>query len=227
METFRKLWVVADIHGCLDELEKLLEITDKHIAKKDAYVFLGDYIDRGPKSKQVVDLLIDRQKNHPNEHIFLRGNHEDFLLRDNGNWWHNGGRETLNSYDPDWMSKEFENVKSIVGEEHWNFYNNTKLYYKEGRTFCVHAGIRPDLCYKLQSDDVFLWDRRYVGYDGDYHENLFVVYGHTPKYEITQRKNQLGIDTAAVFGGKLTAACIDPETGEPVSFFQQKSNFSW
>jgi serine/threonine protein phosphatase 1 len=223
--TIKRLFVIGDSHGCLNELEKLLTLTDQYIKSDDEYVFLGDYIDRGPNSKGVVDLLIERGKSHPIKHTFLRGNHEEMLLDKSEYWGRNGGWATLDSYGRE--PYENKDWTTLIPKDHWEFYNSTEIYYKVGRTFCVHAGIDPFLSYKLQKPEDMIWDRRFVGYDGGYIDDLYVVYGHTPTYSIIEKPNQLGIDTSCVFGGKLTCAVIDAEIGQFTSAFQVKSEFSW
>lgn len=219
-----KLFVIGDIHGCLNELIKLLALVDTKIQKDDQIVFVGDYIDRGPDSKGVIDLLIRRAKDHPNKHIFLRGNHEDMMLNEKHHWAFNGGSQTLKSYGSGFNDPNFW---SSVPMDHREFLINTKLYYQIGRTVVVHAGLDPTIPLRLQTEDFMLWDRRFFKYEGKYFENEFVVIGHTPKEVMQQTANQLAIDTGCVFGGKLTCAVIEPNAGALIEWMDVKSEYSW
>jgi serine/threonine protein phosphatase 1 len=224
----KRLFVIGDIHGCREELEKLLEMTDRYITAEDEYVFLGDYIDRGPDSKGVIDVLIARSKTHPNAHVFLTGNHEEMMVKGESYWALNGGLETLSSYGliPE-KAYEFNNYWEEIPADHREFLKDLKLYYRAGRVVCVHAGLQPGISLLQQNKNAMVWDRTYVGYDGDYHDDVMVVYGHTPSYSITERKNQRGIDTACVFGGKLTCVVMETVSGEHVNTFSIKSGFNW
>lgn len=222
-----RLFVIGDIHGCLNELIRLLALVDNTIEKDDQIVFIGDYIDRGPDSKGVIDLLIERNRSHPNKHIFLRGNHEDMMMTGEHYWGLNGGIETLQSYGltvaeygmGDWLAQ--------IPETHRAFLENTQIYYKVGRTVCVHAGLDPGVSLEEQSEKVMLWDRRFYKYVGQYHDDEYVVIGHTPGHEVQETVNQLALDTACVFGGKLSCAIIHPETGVVTDVIQVKSEFSY
>ena len=214
--TRSKLYVIGDIHGCRTELRQMLDLIDAEVTRKDTIVFLGDYIDRGPDSCGVIQDLIDR-KNSEVKHVFLMGNHEDMMLNDRRSWAHNGGAETLMSYG-----------KEGIPDSHYEFIKNLEPYYKENDVVCVHAGIDPeyDLLYQLPYD--MMWTRKFVGYNGDYKNNEFVIYGHTPLNVILERKNQIGIDTACVFGGELTCVVIDTgDRPEVIKYIQVQSSFDY
>lgn len=218
-----KLFVIGDIHGCADELEELLKQTDAHIKEGDKYVFLGDYIDRGPKVKETIEILVERKKNHPNEHIFLKGNHEDMMLQNDAVWDYNGGYTTTRSYNAD---KTFSLMSQLV-KEHKDFFSDLKLYHKEKDIVCVHAGLDPSLPVDEQHEQTMLWTRRFNTYDGPYYDGYLVVYGHTPVEVINFKTNQIGIDTGCVFGGSLTCIVLDVDTRSYDSYFQVKSNFDF
>lgn len=224
-----KLFVVGDIHGCSHELVKLLSVVDNKIQKDDRIVFVGDYIDRGPDSKGVIDILISRAASHPNEHIFLKGNHEDMMLSGAHYWALNGGIETLRSYGSSnaFTAYEFNTYMDIIPADHKRFLQNLKSFYKEGRTVVVHAGLNPKLPLEEQEENFMFWDRKYYKYNGAYHDNEYVVIGHTPGHEIQETTNQLAIDTACVFGGKLSCAIIQPEFGTVIDVIQIKSEFNY
>lgn len=203
------IYAIGDVHGCIDELNLLLKQIDAEIQPDDIIVMLGDYVDRGPDSYGVVERLIALKSTMGDRLICLKGNHEDMMFNDKNTWLFNGARQTEKSY---------EDVGKPISV-HKDFYDSLETYYSYGRYVFVHAGLDPTLSLDNQADQDMLWSRRSVGYDGDYVDNMFVVYGHTPTQNVIVRRNQLGIDTACVFGGKLTAAKINPKT-EQVTFIQ-------
>lgn len=201
------LIAIGDIHGCARTLEVLLRrlapTPDDHL------VFIGDYIDRGPNSKGVIDqlLLLERQV----QCTFLRGNHEALMLdyMDNGHfdlWRVNGGIATLNSYPHE------ANRFSIPGS-HIAFIRRTKPYHDEPGFFFVHAGLLPDRPIRqnlIECDErVFLWERSHLQAEKVAWEKP-VVCGHTPVQEPTNKEYLINIDTGCVYNmhpglGKLTA----------------------
>ncbi|MDR8392384.1 serine/threonine protein phosphatase [Aliifodinibius sp. S!AR15-10] len=208
-----KFIVIGDIHGCLESLNALLG----KLAKYDdrTIVFIGDYIDRGPDSKGVVDLLLEYRQDH--DCIFLRGNHEQMLLdairKDGVNLWlTNGGRSTLRSYGTN--DRELD-----LPEEHIKFYYNTQIYYDTPDYFFVHAGLAP---HKTIEESIankkehveFLWERSHLNaFETSWEKK--VVFGHTPRPHPLQKEKMLGIDTGCVYQslgyGKLTAALLPEE----------------
>lgn len=221
----RKLYAVGDIHGCYETLKALLTKVD---ADRDGapakVVFLGDYIDRGPLSSHVIDHMIRLQGHPPEgvEFVFLRGNHEEFMLDPYaaGMWFHNGGKQTLDSYvwggdtDHDWIKKH----------TYW-IQENTVYTHRDGRFLFVHAGINPERSLDKQSEETMVWNRDFNDYDGKFPEDVFVVHGHTPVPSPQLNRNQVNIDTGCVFHrgfsenyGKLTAAVL--HEGE-IRFIQQ------
>ncbi|NIT57375.1 MAG: serine/threonine protein phosphatase [Aliifodinibius sp.] len=190
-------------------LEKLEAYYDRQ------FVFVGDYIDRGPASKQVVDYLLDFKEKV--DCVFLRGNHEQMLLdafkKNRKNmWFMNGGRATIASYDTDG-----EDVK--LPENHREFYENTMLYYDTENYFFVHAGLSPakTIADSLKDDNEiqeFLWERSHLNAFETPWEKT-VVFGHTPNPKPIQKDKMIGIDTGCVFDGmglgKLTAVKLPEE----------------
>jgi len=208
-----RLFVTGDLHGCVSELETLLQ----HIqpAKGDRFVFLGDYIDRGPHSRQVVDALLDLHGRPGLETIFLKGNHEDMFLDYIGEPGHgghgflpNGGRATLHSYGLA-ADCSHERLMEVLPGPHLRFFRELGLYYHEPRLdlFCVHAGIRPTRPLEEQETLDLLWIR------GDFihhpHPLPFTVaFGHTPAAEVLfDLPYKVGLDTGLVFGGQLS--CLE------------------
>ncbi len=217
------LYAIGDIHGEIRKLERLLDHLP--LEKEDRLVFIGDYIDRGPDPKAVVDYLIDFREQH--DCVFLLGNHESMFLDFLG--WEaeeyfaghafllNGGERTLESYgllteparDPSEMS---------LPRSHEDFLRDLVLYHHQGGHLFVHAGIgrglegvsrTADAIAQFAPRDV-LWDR--TSFESEHGLPDVVVYGHTPAPDFAVRWNlphSVGIDTGAVFGGPLTALRID------------------
>lgn len=238
MKLMSKLFVIGDIHGCNNELHKLLELifdntSPNHFKNGDKLVFLGDYIDRGPDSKGVVDTILSLKDKLGDDVITLMGNHEDMLIT--GDYWLiNGGFETLESYGIDTV--DWSNYKSLIPSDHMRFYNNLKMYHvektKSGREIvCVHAGIDPDYSLDQQNKNSMMWMRTFDGYNGNYAGGYFVVRGHTPRNGIVLTNNQLNIDTACVFGNRLTCAIIDLEENDyydlDIDYIHVKSEYTY
>jgi serine/threonine protein phosphatase 1 len=204
------LIAIGDIHGCAQTLDALLDRLDP--APDDHLLFVGDYIDRGPDSKGVIDRLLKLREDH--NCTFLRGNHEALMLGylDEGafNLWRlNGGIATLRSYADE--SGDFE-----VPEEHAEFVRETELYCEVEDHFFVHAGLKPGLTIedniKEYGEDVFLWERDHLEAPDLVWERP-VVCGHTPRPEPVNRDKLLMIDTGCVYHmqpgmGKLTAVYL-------------------
>jgi serine/threonine protein phosphatase 1 len=235
-----KLYAVGDIHGCFDEFHDLFDLILADIGSDKAkVVFLGDYIDRGPKSAQVVEFLNQLRENGPTgiEFIFLKGNHEDMLIKamfeqstidDLDMFYYNGGHATKDSYDRE----------DLIFWDHEDFYRSLERYHRHDDFFFVHAGLAPtDTIQKAIDNFVFdydplLWAREWNTHDGKFPENVFVVHGHTPVPAVYFRKNQLNIDTGCVFGkehseqyGQLTAVRLDGRTPEEIKVIQVKRKF--
>jgi len=197
-----KIFAVGDIHGCY---QKLLDMMDKLTINfnKDTLVFLGDYIDRGESSFQVVDYLADLKKQH-NNIVFLKGNHEEMFFNylsgeDEVTFLFNGGEQTLKGYT--------DAKGSIsVPQSHLDFFNALQLYYETDDYIFVHAGLREGVPLEQQKPDDLLWIRRSF-IDSDYDFGKLVVFGHTPYSEVLIKDNKIGIDTGAVYGYKLT--CLE------------------
>jgi serine/threonine protein phosphatase 1 len=217
----KKIVAIGDIHGCVRSLETLWNTLKPH---KDAvHVFIGDYIDRGPNSKGVVDFLMEVR--YDRECVFLRGNHEQMLLNalHNGDmnlWMYNGGENTLKSYN---------NPKKIseISPEHIEFYENTRLYYESEDYFFAHAGAPPDQTLEKSKNDpdaknhYFLWGREHLNaFDVPWEKT--VVFGHTPRPYPIKKNKMIGIDTGCVYTelgyGKLTAVVLPS-----MEFIHQKS----
>jgi serine/threonine protein phosphatase 1 len=190
---------IGDIHGMFLSLGTLL----MKLPEEGELVFLGDYIDRGSGSKQVITYLqlIDRVR----PCIFLRGNHEQWAIdtasgdpHDNQYWLSNGGMQTYDSYD------------GPITEEHLEFIRQTKMYYETDDYIFVHAGMSPGITSLADtSEKTLLWVRESFLYS-DYDWGKLVIHGHTVTYNGRPdiQANRIGIDTGAVYGGKLTALLL-------------------
>jgi len=205
---YERIFAIGDIHGCLHHLEQL--IAKLPIRKdKDLLVFIGDYIDRGPDSKAVVDYVLDlRESLCPI--VCLLGNHEQMFLdylsgRNEDTFLYNGGRETLASYG-------FTGHRIIspadLPPEHLSFFQDLQHHYETGEFIFVHAGLRPGVPLSGQGLADLLWIR-FDFIRSDYDFGKTVIFGHTPlsrtlPFYGTQK---VGIDTGAVYGGRLT--CLE------------------
>lgn len=202
-----KIIAIGDVHGCAKTLKVLwdkLEPFNDYV-----HVFVGDYIDRGPDSKEVIDFLLKVKKERKS--VFLRGNHELMLLRaletgSTENWMMNGGQSTLESYGE-------RATLSDIPDNHIDFFKRTRLFFESEEYFFVHAGIPPNLSIEESKNDESSHEYYYWGRE---HINAFeppwektVVFGHTPQPFPIQQRNMIGIDTGCVYNrpglGKLTA----------------------
>ncbi|MCK1366391.1 metallophosphoesterase family protein [Bradyrhizobium sp. 62] len=214
-----KTHAVGDVHGCLDQLERLVELCERDAGEgRSKLIFLGDYIDRGPDSRGVIEFLMDLQKWSPDEIICLRGNHEDLLLAAlegedaELNWRQNGAQSTLESYKA--------KTPRYVPLKHIDWIRSLPLYHDDGMRFFVHAGVHPDKPLDLQRRRDLLWIREpFLSSDKDF--GRLIVHGHTPipSGNPDQRINRLNIDTGAVYGRDLTAAAFDAHVAAPLRFF--------
>ncbi len=214
-----RTFVISDIHGELDLFTQLLERID-YDAEHDELILLGDYIDRGPNSKGVLEKVIELQKNGA---IVLRGNHEDMLLRavkgDNKwseIWLRNGGVETLESYGVSVSEADLVFPDDDLWQKHLHFIDTLKYYYETEEAIFVHAGIDPKIPLEETPASILAWIREdfYSTYDGD----KTVVFGHTPTQILhkDQQNNDvffgtnhvIGIDGGAAFGGQLNCLNI-------------------
>ena len=213
-------YAVGDIHGSLDKLKHLLDACRRHAEGRPVrFVFLGDYIDRGPDSAGVVRTLLALQAKGPDEVIALKGNHEAWALGvadgelEMVNWVLNGGGETLASYGV--------RDAAELPPEHLKWMRGLRLSYDDGRRFFVHAGVHPRKPLDRQTEQDLIWIREpFLSDQRDY--GRLLVHGHTPLLGGAPdlRSNRLNIDTGAVFGGPLTAAVVEDDQTEPLTFLQ-------
>ncbi len=220
----RRIYAVGDIHGRADLLEKLLGIIradalGEPAREKPILIFLGDYIDRGFQSKEVIDLLMGDLVS-PFETHFLKGNHEAAMLQFldepamGPRWAEFGGAETLVSYGVrpprsrtslDGWAIASDQLNSLLPSAHLAFLKNLQVSVRIGDYMFVHAGVRPGVDLARQSEQDMLWireeflnDKRPLG--------AVVVHGHTPTTRPHRDSRRIGIDTGAYLSGRLTAA---------------------
>lgn len=229
----RKAWVpdgsrvyaVGDIHGSLDRLMRLHDaiVSDAEAsgAERKVVVYVGDYVDRGPDSRGVVNLLIEAPL--PGfECYHLIGNHEYYMrqfLEDGSTlqgWLMNGGDATLRSFGVDpfvgmvGSGGLCEALRDSVTPAERAFLDGLLWSHVEGDYLFVHAGIRPGVALDEQEQQDLIWIRDpFLSSDQEF--GKVVVHGHTPVREPERRVNRIGIDTGAVYGGDLTALVLEAD----------------
>ena len=221
-----RIYAIGDIHGRLDLLDEALARVDADISMRPASnairVFLGDYIDRGPDSKGVLDRLINYCVAQST--VCLMGNHEVFLREFLKNpdtlsiWRRCGGLDTLSSYglapkietDAQQQRELASHLDRILPSSHRKFLGGLRQYYICGDFFFVHAGVRPGICLTEQSEDDLLWIREDFLFCQDNFGKV-IVHGHTPVLEPDVRPNRINIDTGAYATGTLTCLVLESE----------------
>ena len=205
-----RAFVIGDIHGSIDKLENLFNKIPVDWTK-DLFIFLGDYIDRGPDPKAVVQFLIELRLRHPENFIFLKGNHEvmfmDFLQGKDISpaFLQFGGKNTLKSYGLD--SSDFGKGTDLISPSHLEFLLNLRISHQFGPFFMVHAGVRPKVPLALQREEDMLWIRdEFIRSNFEWGKRI--IFGHTVFEVPLIQKNKIGIDTGAVYGGRLTCLIL-------------------
>jgi serine/threonine protein phosphatase 1 len=214
-------FAVGDIHGCLDKLNRLLAACEAHAGARPAhYVFLGDYIDRGPQSRGVIDLLMAKQAAQPGTVVCLRGNHEQMAIDAHARvraiplWLANNALSTLRNYDG-----------KRISPEHLAWLNALPFCHDDGLRFFVHAGIDLTVPLAAQEPEVMVWMREPFLSECDAVDcGRFIVHGHTPVPGGSPdlRRRRVNLDTAAVMGGPLTAAVFDGTQAPPLAFLTDR-----
>jgi serine/threonine protein phosphatase 1 len=222
-----RIYAMTDIHGCADLLQKMFTVIDRDLANlgstRAIHVFLGDYIDRGPASRETIDLLIDRSRRY--ETVFLKGNHEAFLFdvlktpAELQAWRQYGGLQTLVSYGlrPTLNPNEAEQKELIeelaqrIPPHQRQFFNNLRLRFECGDFFFVHAGIRPGIPLSQQKEEDLLSIRDEFLYSEE-RFSKYIVHGHTPVLVPDIRPNRINIDTGAYATGNLTLLTIQGDS---------------
>jgi serine/threonine protein phosphatase 1 len=202
----------------------MLSQIDKDLAARPApraiHVLVGDYIDRGPTSREVLDRLIQRSRSH--ETVLLKGNHETFVfdfLKDPSTlqaWRQYGGLETLMSYglhpplNADVLERGqlAEAFRRVLPQDHQRLLGDLKLSFTCGDFFFAHAGVKPGVSLQKQREEDLLWIRDdFLLCEDDF--GKLIVHGHTPVREPDIRANRINIDTGAYASGHLTCLMIE------------------
>jgi len=222
----QRIYAIGDVHGRLDLLQRAIGAIRRDIAARGPAaltVTIGDYVDRGPQSRGVLDCLLGNP--FPTPYVALKGNHEDMMeafLADPAagpQWFDNGGEETLQSYGirlrgyalAD-VEKAREELRAALPAAHVKFLHALKTSLGRGRYFFCHAGVRPGVPLARQRDEDLLWIREpFLSSEEDF--GAIVVHGHTPTHAPEVRPNRIGIDTGAFMSGRLT--CVALDEGEP------------
>jgi serine/threonine protein phosphatase 1 len=200
---------IGDIHGCNVALTNLLKAVQP--GREDQIIFLGDYIDRGPASREVIESLLGLQKS--SSPIFLRGNHEVMILDARTDplksdlWQSYGGLETLFSY-----GANYKNDLVSIPDEHWAFIQKTQRFCETETHIFVHACLDPALDMADQPDWLLFWE--FFERLQPHKSAKTVVCGHSPQRSgrIADKGFALCIDTGAAYGGWLT--CLDVNSGK-------------
>jgi serine/threonine protein phosphatase 1 len=222
------LYAIGDIHGRADLLEPLIAavLHDASGRPGPVVVALGDYVDRGPDSRRVVDLMLGLQHAAGIAVRLLRGNHDQSLLdflddpETGPRWMELGGRDTLLSYgvEPPATRKDmglWREARARFGtalpDPHLEFFQRLELTFAAGDYFFAHAGVRPSSALEAQSQRDLLWirqpflaDRQWLG--------KMVVHGHTPAEEVHADHRRIGLDTGAYDSGVLSACRLEGES---------------
>lgn len=212
-----RLYAVGDPHGCVDRLDALHAMIAEDAAlaaePERAIVYLGDYVDRGRDSRGVIERVLAPPIAATTVH--LCGNHEAMMLDALDHpadeaavvlWLRNGGASTLASYGvtgddapPAWIGR--------IPADHLAFLRGLARRHRAGGYLFVHAGVRPGVPLDAQDEEDLIWIREpFLSSDADH--GAVVVHGHTPERAPVVRRNRIGIDTGAVYGGRLTALVL-------------------
>ncbi|MEJ2373895.1 MAG: metallophosphoesterase family protein [Pseudolabrys sp.] len=218
----QRIYAIGDIHGRLDLLERAIAAIARDVAEHGPAaltVTVGDYIDRGPASRGVIDLLAQDPFAAPL--VALKGNHEDMLeafLADPAvgpHWLDNGGLATLRSYGVDLRGQgraDFaaarDALRAALPPAHRDFLRGLRTWFSAGDYFFCHAGVRPGVALDCQREEDLIWIRgEFLASTEDFGKT--VVHGHTPVPEPEVRPNRIGIDTGAYASGRLTCVVLD------------------
>ena len=219
-----RIYAIGDVHGRDDLLEQVFARVDRHIAThpvdRPIQVLLGDYIDRGPNSRDVLERLITRLGSL--ETVLLKGNHETCLLEFLNkpsmlqSWGQMGGFETLMSYgitpsldaDAEAQTKLATALQAAVPKPHLVLLERLRPSFSFGEFFFVHAGVRPGVPLTEQREADLLWIRdEFLLYEGKF--DKIIVHGHTPVRAVDMRPGRINIDTGAYATGQLSCIIIE------------------
>lgn len=222
-----RLYVIGDIHGCVDLLRKKHEQIEADAATAGAaiehtVIYLGDYIDGGPSSRDVIETVMGERPQGARK-ITLMGNHERMLLDFLANaqagekWLDLFGRATLDSYGVptptgqltyDQLKALQTSLRDALPDQHVHFLRSLQLVHVSGDYAFVHAGIRPGVAIVDQSGEDLLWIRKDFISSRMAHEKI-IVHGHTFSRRPRVRAHRIGIDTGSFFTGTLTCLVLE------------------
>jgi serine/threonine protein phosphatase 1 len=215
----QRVYAIGDVHGCLDRLAALHEQIAEDLVTRpidhSVLVHLGDYVDRGLDSAQVVDWLSAGAPVPVDRIVNLMGNHEDMMLQAlpgadkeaSSTWLANGGADSLLSWEISRKVPPSEWAK-LIPIEHQTFLRELDICFRYGGYMFVHAGVRPGVPLDRQEKQDMLWIREpFLSWKHSH--DAVVVHGHTPRHDPVIRLNRIGIDTGAVMGGALTCVVLE------------------
>ena len=220
-----RLYAIGDPHGGYDALERILARIDedRRPVEKSVVIVLGDMIDRGARSKDVIELCLARAEADPEHFQLLRGNHEDMMLRFlnapelSGHWLRWGGLETIASYgvalpddfnSPEGLSALRNDLRAAMGDHETRLRRSLNICWQDGNVFCVHAGVNVAAPLDAQDEREMVHGPQGFNRNGG-HDGVIVVHGHTISPEVEIGVNRLGVDTGAYMSGRLSAVRLD------------------
>lgn len=217
-----RLYVTGDIHGMADLLERLFAAIDADQFGSPGFinheVYLGDYVDRGPDSRRVLRLLMERRR--ARDVVAMVGNHEIYMLRAQEDpeiferWMRHGGRETLVSFGvrpPEGSSTDRTMAawRAAITTAERAFLGTLQLWHRFGDYAFVHAGLRPGIALEDQTlEDLTTIREPFFSNSADF--GFRVVHGHTPREEVEFRPGRINLDTGAFLTGRLSCLVIEP-----------------
>lgn len=224
-----RLYAIGDLHGRVDLLDRLMAGIEQDMTTFEGerlrLIFLGDYVDRGPDSKETLTRLMQIQKKY--DHVnFLLGNHEEAMMtflkdpKDGEAWLDYGGLETLDSYgvsapspqsSPQALEKARNELAKKLPKAHKTFLESLRLSVTYGDYFFVHAGVRPGIALDEQQRHDLLWIRDEF-LTSDWSPGKIVVHGHTPGERPQLARWRIGVDTGAYATGRLTCIVLENDT---------------
>ena len=224
------LFAIGDIHGCLSQLttlHKKILTHDKFDVKNDLLIYLGDYIDRGNNTKEVINQIL-KLKNNKIKTINLMGNHDEFMIdflfnkkNDIKNWLNFGVDQTFRSYDieivefikdgfeDDVIDKLRNELLEKMNATHINFFKNLEVTHSTEKYLFVHAGIDPQKKLSEQTKKDYLWSRSSDFFHKDFKAEKKIIHGHTPEKDVINHPYRINIDTGCYFSGKLTCVRLN------------------
>lgn len=216
----QRLYAIGDIHGRIDLhtalIDQITADAAQSTAKNSVLIYLGDYIDRGPGSDQLIETLSGPPPNGFTAHHMM-GNHEEMLLSfydgldDGALWLKNGGVETLAAYgcrNVDEIETARRDLRANLPAHHLDFMRSLKINHQDGDYLFVHAGLKPGVAIEKQSDKDMKWIRTaFLKSKKDF--GKFVIHGHSIEHQPDIHDNRIGIDTGAWRTGVLTCLVLD------------------